>query len=121
MDVYIIVYLCVIFLFVIYLKMTHFDVIEKAKIIMQKRKICHLTDLSFSVKKYLNVSCLKAEDVIAVDNKLHKWSLILFLIIDDDAALNREARLTQNSSCSIVRALRTHSANYVLMTYNNCV
>jgi len=88
MDVYIIVYLCVIFLFVIYLKMTHFDVIEKAKMIMHKRKICHLTDLSFSLKICLNVSFLKAEYVIAVDNKLHKWSRILFLIIDDDTALN---------------------------------
>ncbi len=81
-----------------YLKMIHFHDIEKTKIIMQKSNISHLTVFSFRVKICLNVSFLKAQYMISIANKLHKWSPILLLIIDEDAARNRVAKLIPSSS-----------------------
>jgi len=53
--------------------------------------------------------------MFSVVNKLHKWSPTLLLIIDDDAAVNRGASLTQSFSRSIAQAIHTHNISHILV------
>ncbi len=68
-----------------------------------------ITQLSFRVKICLSVSCLKAQYMLSVANKLHKWSPTSLIIINEDATLNRKANLIQSSSRSIAQDIHIHN------------